>query len=110
MMNEIRKMIENGESEKVEFKENFDKEAVETAVAFANTKGGVILIGISDKGEIKGVRIEKDTLKNWANQISQSTEPSIIPDIFDRAIDKKHIVVVQITEFPIKPTSVKGIH
>lgn len=108
MMNEIRQIIENGESETTEFKENFDKEAVETAAAFANTKGGVILIGVSDKGEIKGVRIGKNTLKNWANQISQSTEPSIIPDIFDRAIDKKHIVVVRITEFPIKPASAKG--
>jgi len=107
-MNEIRQMIENGESETVEFKENFDKEAVETAVAFANTKGGVILIGISDKGEIKGVQIGRSTLKNWTNQISQSTEPSIIPDILDNVIDKKHIVVIRIPEFPIKPASVKG--
>ncbi|MEA2074371.1 MAG: ATP-binding protein, partial [Euryarchaeota archaeon] len=64
-MNEIWQMIENGESETTEFKENFDKEAVETAVAFANTKGGVILIGISDKGEIKGIQIGRSTLKNW---------------------------------------------
>ncbi|RJS80480.1 transcriptional regulator [Methanophagales archaeon] len=108
MMDEIRQMIENRETKTLEFKENFDKEAVETAVAFANTKGGVILIGVSDKGEIKGVQIGKSTLKNWANQISQSTEPSIIPDIFDRAIDKKHIIVIRITEFPIKPASLKG--
>jgi ATP-dependent DNA helicase RecG len=108
MMNEIRQMIENGESETTEFKENFDKEAVETAVAFANTKGGVILIGISDKGEIKGIQIGRSTLKNWTNQISQSTEPSIIPDILDNVIDKKHIVVIRIPEFPIKPASVKG--
>jgi len=94
MMNEIRQMIENGESE--------------TAVAFANTKGGVILIGVSDKGEIKGVQIGRSTLKNGANQISQSTEPSIIPDILDNVIDKKHVVVIRIPEFPIKPASVKG--
>jgi predicted HTH transcriptional regulator len=45
---ELSELIRNGESEKLDFKENFDREAIETAVAFANTKGGIILIGISD--------------------------------------------------------------
>lgn len=69
---ELKKLIKKGESETVEFKENFDKETIETAVAFANTKGGVILIGLSDKSKIKGIQVEKETRKNWANQISQS--------------------------------------
>ena len=42
-MAEIEELIGKGESEIVEFKEKFDNEAVETAVAFANTKGGIIL-------------------------------------------------------------------
>ena len=39
----ILRIIRLGESETVEFKENFDKETVETVSAFANTKGGMIL-------------------------------------------------------------------
>ena len=39
----ISRIIRLGESETVEFKENFDKETVETVSAFANTKGGMIL-------------------------------------------------------------------
>ncbi len=81
--------MKKGESENIEFKEKFNKETIETAAAFANTKGGVILIGFSDKGKVNGVQIGKETLKDWANQISQSTEPRIIPEIEQNEIEGK---------------------
>lgn len=105
---EIMELIKIGESENTEFKENFDKETIETAVAFANTKGGVLLIGISDKGEVRGVQIGKETINDWANQISQSTEPRIIPEIEGGEINGKSVIIIQIKEFPIKPVSVRG--
>ena len=105
---DLRKLIKDGETEAVEFKVSFDKETLETAVAFANTKGGVILIGVSDKGDVKGIQIGKETLKDWANQISQNTEPRIISEFEIEEIDRKKIVVIRIKEFPIKPVSMKG--
>ena len=107
-MNDIRQLIKGGESERIEFKESFDKETIKTAVALANTKGGIILIGVSDKSRIKGAQIGKDTLKDWANMISQSTEPRIIPEIEVSEIDGKSVAIIRIKEFPIKPVSVKG--
>lgn len=77
----LMELIKTGESETTEFKKNFDKETIETAVAFSNTKGGAILIGVSNKDKVVGVQIGKETLKAWANQISQSTEPCLIPEI-----------------------------
>jgi len=108
IQDEITELVRRGESEDPEFKENFDKEAIETAVAFANTKGGVLLVGISDKGIVKGVQIGKETMNDWANQISQSTEPRIIPEIEQSEIESKSVVIIRIKEFPIKPVSVKG--
>ena len=105
---DLKKLLEGGESETVEFKASFDKEILETSAAFANTKGGVILIGVSDRGDIKGVQIGKETLKDWANQISQSTEPRIIPEIELGETDRKNLAAIWIKEFPIKPVSVKG--
>ncbi|MBU4189611.1 MAG: helix-turn-helix domain-containing protein [Candidatus Thermoplasmatota archaeon] len=102
------KMIEDGESEKIEFKETFDKDTIETVVGFANTTGGVILIGVSDKGKVKGVQVGRDSLKDWANHISQITEPTIVPDIKVRKMEGKDIVVINIQEFPVKPVSMKG--
>jgi len=105
---ELKNLLASGETETLELKESFDKETIETAGAFTNTKGGTILIGISDMNEIKGVRVGKETLKGWANQISQSTEPRIIPEIELSEINRKSVVIIKIKEFPIKPVSVKG--
>lgn len=104
----LMELVKKGESTGVEFKENFDRETIETAGAFANTKGGIILIGVSDKGELKGAQIGKETMNDWANQISQSTEPRIIPEIERSEIEGKNVVIIRIKEFPIKPVSVRG--
>ncbi len=108
IQDEIAELVRKGESENIEFKENFDKESIETAAAFANTKGGIILIGFTDKGKANGVQIGKETLKDWANQISQRTEPRIIPDIDQSEIEGKSVAIIRIKEFPIKPVSVRG--
>lgn len=106
---ELTKLIEQGESETLEFKENFSKETIEVAVAFANSKGGIILVGLSDKGEIKGVSLGKETLKTWANEIFQATEPILIPEIESYKIKEKRIVAIVIKESPIKPIAHKGV-
>lgn len=109
-MNEkgLNRLLASEETENLEFKENFDKETIETAGAFANTKGGTIFIGISNMKEIRGVQVGKATLKNWTNQISQSTEPRIIPEVETIDINRKRIVIIKIKDFPIKPVTVKG--
>lgn len=38
------------EDEKIEFKESFVPEIYKEVIAFANTEGGTILIGVDDKG------------------------------------------------------------
>ena len=101
-------LIKTGESETVEFKEKFDERTIESAVAFANTKGGIIFIGVSDKNNIKGIEIGKETINQWVNQISQSTDPRIIPEIEKIRTNGKTVVAVQIKENPIKPVSTKG--
>ncbi|MCL0074431.1 putative DNA binding domain-containing protein, partial [Dehalococcoidia bacterium] len=106
--NGLEKLLASGETETLEFKESFDKETVETAGAFANTKGGTILIGITDINKVKGVQVGRETLGNWANRISQGTEPRVIPEIEVTEIAGKSIVIIWIKEFPIKPVSVKG--
>lgn len=105
----ILKLIKKGESETLEFKESFNKETIESAVAFANSKGGIILIGVDDKGRVKGASIGKETLKIWANEITQITEPTLIPEIESYQIKGKKIVVITIKESPLKPMAYKGI-
>ena len=68
----------------------------------------MIFIGVSDENNIKGITIGKETLNQWTNQISQSTDPRIIPELEEVKIDGKTVIAVKIKENPIKPISIKG--
>lgn len=107
-MTDLQKLINKGESDTLEFKENFNKEVVLTAGSFANTKGGTILIGVADGGDIVGTQISRETSRRWVNNITQSTEPMLIPEIDAREINGKKVAIIGIKEFPIKPVAVRG--
>ena len=107
-VSEIKQLLQAGESQTVEFKSSFDRETIETLVAFANTSGGTVLIGVSDGGIVKGVDIGKESLNQWLSQIKVATSPSIIPDIATVKIEGKNIVIISIGEYPVKPANTKG--
>ena len=105
---DLKQRITQGENTTTEFKENFDQETIETAAAFANTDGGIILIGVSDRREVRGITIGKETLRNWSNQILQATEPRVVIEIKSVAIEEKSVVLIHIAESSIKPVAVRG--
>ena len=77
---DIEDIIAKGENIHTEFKSSFNNEAIESLVAFANTCGGNVYIGISDSGEVKGCNLGKETIVNWINEIKQKTSPQLVPD------------------------------
>jgi ATP-dependent DNA helicase RecG len=91
-----------------EFKISFGKELIETVVAFANTKGGVIYLGLDDNAQIVGLDIGKNSIEDWANQIKQQTEPAILVEMVITQCRDKNIVLIKVDEFPIKPVSTRG--
>ena len=104
---DLLNLIKEGEGQNLEFKESFDKECIETLVAFANASGGRIIFGITDNGNIKGMNFGKETIKNWLNEIKTKTEPFLLPDFEIIKLDAIQIVVFEIKEFPLKPVSFK---
>ncbi len=91
-----------GESRTMEFKKELsDKSSkyMNSVVAFSNTSGGKIIIGVEDKTrEVVGVPIDKafEIIDSITNAISDSCTPQIIPDITLQTINDKTIVVVSI--------------
>lgn len=84
---EILEIIQQGESSKVQFKEKLphtDSLAHEL-IAFSNSKGGIILIGINDKTG------------------SQSVFPSIIIDTEVLNVSGQNVMLVDIAEGTNKP-------
>ncbi len=96
------------ESEIVEFKVTFNAEAIETIVAFSNTKGGTVYIGITDLAEVKGVQLGKETIAQWINEIKSKTVPQLIPDMELIISEGKTIVAIRIGEYPVKPVAIRG--
>ena len=96
------------ESQTVEFKTTFNEDLIETLVAFANSKGGTVYLGLSDKGTPIGITIGKETIQNWINEIKTKTNPYLIPDVEISTIEDKTIVVIDIPEYPIKPVATRG--
>ena len=60
---EDEKALASGESETEEFKTSFDKNTIETLVAFANTRGGDVLIGVSDRVSLREYKFQKRLCK-----------------------------------------------
>lgn len=70
---EILQRIESGESDQTEFKNGLDLSAIGPAVcAFANTEGGVIVLGVSNVGEIVGVNNNPETVQERLTGFLQS--------------------------------------
>ena len=94
--------IKAGESNNIEFKVEVPKKSekyIKSVVAFANTAGGKIIIGVDDEThEIVGV--DKDDvfkiMDNITNTISDMCCPQIFPNIGVDTIDGKSVIVVEI--------------
>ncbi|EIM63598.1 LOW QUALITY PROTEIN: putative transcriptional regulator with HTH domain [Desulfobacter postgatei 2ac9] len=105
MDHKIKALINQGENQFIEFKEQKvhpDSIAKEMA-AFANTQGGTILIGVSDQTEICGV----DDSRNWEEWVANISRHNIIPaiqaDCIIVEIEGKKIVAVDIPKGNDKP-------
>lgn len=105
---QVQQIITEGESSTIEFKQGFSKAVIETLVAFANSEGGRVLLGGRDDGSVVGVDLGTESLQHWTNEIKQKTEPSIIPTIIEVNFQDKRLVVLSISEYPIKPISYSG--
>jgi ATP-dependent DNA helicase RecG len=104
----MNKSIPRSESDTVEFKTSFSEEVIVTLVAFANSKGGSVYIGVTDSGKVKGVQTGKETIVFWLNEIKNKTAPVLIPDVEEMQAEEKNVVRLCIAEYPIKPVSTKG--
>jgi len=96
-IDEIKKIIKDGENSYIEFKEENirAKELAEEIVAFSNSEGGIILIGVDDEGNIKGVSDDKieETVMNICRN---SCIPHIVPFCEIVEIEGKKIAVISV--------------
>ena len=105
-IDEIKKLIQNGEKIDVEFKESrnaLTKDVFDTVCSFNNRNGGHILLGVNDKRDIVGVSEDKvdKIIKEFTTSInnSQKMYPPLylLPEVFE--LDSKITLTGTFTTF-----------
>ncbi len=107
----VQRLVAKGEGQFLEFKKkvNFPEKIVKEIVAFANTNGGKLMLGIDDDGTISGTRniegeifVLEDSIKKFINPSIQYTVHTI------KLNPRKGIAVFDIPEGKEKPYSIKA--
>jgi predicted HTH transcriptional regulator len=104
-LRDLLDMIEEGENLTCEFKRKFSssEKIAREMIAFANTKGGYLIIGVDDDKEIIGVESEKTESELILDAAANYCEPPLDIKIDYVEIKGKEIVVVEIFESKNKP-------
>ena len=101
-MKEMDLILDEGEGYLIEFKESVSDSLAREMVAFANSSGGRIFVGISDAGKIRGVKIT-NRLKSQIHDIARKCDPSVDITIKECA----NVLSIEIREGTDKPYSCK---
>ena len=95
------------ETENIEFKLQFTDELYKEVIAFANTDGGVIYIGIDNDGNIVGI----DNVDENYTRITNGIRDAIMPDVtmfVKYTIQENRVVRITVGEGSYKPYYLKS--
>lgn len=100
----INNLIAQGENEAIEFKsgEVRPESLASEMVAFSNSSGGSILLGVCDEGKILG--FDREDGEEWvANIARQNVIPSISPIITWVELDDQRVLLMQVPKGKDRP-------
>lgn len=127
LANMVREACQSGEGQKIEFKPFIDSsnrklvEVVRTVVAFANTQGGRIFLGINDGCEVEGidvhlrkrygVEVDESVCVRYLGEIRSGIRDELRSDVkmeFGQVtVDGVWIAVVSVAEADDKPVTIQ---
>lgn len=110
----IIEIIQQGENKNLEFKswvnsnkKNLMNTLTNEAVGFANTNGGIILVGVEDNGEITGCYDYDE--QNIIESIYDKTMPKLFTDIEEIKYKNKYILKIIVEKSPEIVATSKGV-
>src|SRR3990170_1292760 len=95
---EILSLITHTEGKTLEFKRDISslKPIMKTLIAFANTAGGVLIIGRDANGQLVGIRDVLKAEEQLSNAIADSIRPALMPEIEIVSLEGKAFLVVRV--------------
>ena len=106
----LKRLVNQGEGQHIEFKAktNFPDKIVHELIAFANTNGGTLLIGISDDGKISGIKYPEEDELLIKKALNKYAWPRIkVKSSIVKVSEKKWVVVFDVLESKWKPVRFK---
>ena len=95
------------ESENVEFKSKLTDDIYKEIIAFANTDGGVVYVGIDDQGNICGLDDIDETYTKLTNGIRDAIHPDVT--MFIRYfLQNREVIKIEVGEGSYKPYYLKS--
>ena len=94
---QLLEVIENGETQEVEFKQSFhsSQDFSKLMSGFANTYGGMVIVGVGAKKEIIGVKEDIDQTQQEISAAAQAISSPIVPEIQVYTIEGKKIIAIE---------------
>jgi predicted HTH transcriptional regulator len=105
-MRQLKELVKNGENKTVEFKlkANHPEKIIKEIVAFANTEGGNLLVGIGDDLQIKGLKFAEEEEFLLVRAIEKYCFPPIKYSIKNAILpDSREVLVFEIPKSANKP-------
>jgi predicted HTH transcriptional regulator len=101
----IKTLIFKGEGEQLDFKNRISscEKIAKTLVAFANSKGGKLLVGVADNGHINGVKNEDEEKYMLQRAGHLYCRPAIELHFEEVNVDDKLVLIAEIAESDAKP-------
>ncbi len=104
--------IKKGENKRLELKERLpsSESIAKTVIAFSNTSGGKLIIGVNNKKEIVGINEDKIFMyeEKITSIINDLCYPTILPEIYAQNINGKVLLVIEVPKGPLLPYYLKG--
>lgn len=102
--------INRPESKTLEFKRDLSspKPILKSLVAFANSAGGRMVIGITDDKQIIGVDDPLDVEERLCNLIADSISPRLVPNIEMTTVEGKTLLLVEVFPSGMRPHFLKA--
>jgi ATP-dependent DNA helicase RecG len=106
----LEQLLRQPEGKTLEFKRDLSspRPALCTLVAFANSAGGRLVLGVEDDDKrVVGIEHPLDLERHIANLIADSIQPTLLPEIEVVPWRRKHVLVVQVHPSALRPHHVK---
>ena len=83
----------------VEFKRQIVESLKKEVIAFANSEGGTVYIGVDDDGSVVGIDDTDDTMLRATQMIRDSIKPDVLPFVHIQSVkmDKKSVVEIRVS-------------